>query len=209
MDENIGRILDKMDELSLTDETAVIFMSDNGGLSTLGRKWSPTSNVPLRAGKGWCYEGGIREPMIIKAPGVTSAGSVCNTPVVSMDFYPTILDLAGIDQIPEHHVDGLSLKPVLSGKDSLERKSLFWHYPHYHGSKWIPGSAIRERDWKLIRFYEDDKIELYNLKDDLGENNDLAAVYPEKVQELNAKLNDYLKECDAKMPYKNPEWRGF
>ncbi len=206
MDENIGRILKKMDELSLTEETVVIFMSDNGGLSTLGRQWSPTSNVPLRAGKGWCYEGGIREPMIIKAPGVTSVGSVCDIPVVSMDFYPTILELAGIEQITDQHVDGLSLKSVLSGKDLLDRKSLFWHYPHYHGSKWIPGSAIREGDWKLIKFYEDDKLELYNLKDDLSEKNDLSEVYPEKLLELSAKLNNYLKECDAKMPYKNPQW---
>lgn len=208
MDENIGRILGKLDELFLTDETVVIFMSDNGGLSTLGRKWSPTSNVPLRAGKGWCYEGGIREPMIIRAPGVTSAGTVCDTPVVSMDFYPTILELAGLDQVTEQRVDGRSLKPVLSGKDSLDRKSLFWHYPHYHGSKWIPGSAIREGDWKLIRFYEDDKIELYNLQDDLCEKNDLAEVYPEKLQELNAKLSVYLKECGAKMPFENPQWEG-
>ena len=146
--------------------------------------------------------------MIIRAPGVTSAESVCDTPVVSMDFYPTILELAGIDQMTEQHVDGLSLKPILSGKDSLDRKSLFWHYPHYHGSEWIPGSAIREGDWKLIRFYEDDKIELYNLKDDLGEKYDLAEVYPEKLLELNAKLNDYMKECDAKMPYKNPQLGG-
>ncbi|MFC1555933.1 sulfatase-like hydrolase/transferase [candidate division KSB1 bacterium] len=208
MDENVGRILKKLDDLSLSDDTVVIFMSDNGGLSTLGRKWSPTSNVPLRAGKGWCYEGGIREPMIIRAPGVTSAGHVCETPVTSMDFYPTMLDLAGIDPVPDQHIDGLSLKPLLSEKKDLDRKILFWHFPHYHGSKWTPGSALREGDWKLVRFYEEDKSELYNIRNDISEEHDLAQSNPEKLKELETKLDSCLENCRAQMPIANSNWTG-
>ncbi|HUU91294.1 MAG TPA: sulfatase-like hydrolase/transferase, partial [Phycisphaerae bacterium] len=169
MDENVGRVLAAIDRLGLAEETVVIFMSDNGGLSTLGRRGYPTSNLPLRAGKGWCYEGGIREPMIIRAPGVTRPGSTCSVPVTSTDFYPTMLELAGLPPRPEQHVDGLSLAPLLAGGKTLPRDAIFWHYPHYHGSTWAPGAAVRAGDWKLVEFYEEETAELYNLAGDIGE----------------------------------------
>ncbi len=128
MDRGVGTVLNKLEELGLADNTIVIFMSDNGGLAT--SEGSPTSNVPLRGGKGWLYEGGIREPMIIRAPGTTTGGSTCDTPVISMDFYPTILELAGLPLRPRQHVDGRSLVPLLRGRP-LDRGPLFWHYPHY------------------------------------------------------------------------------
>ncbi|NQU22701.1 MAG: sulfatase-like hydrolase/transferase, partial [Candidatus Nealsonbacteria bacterium] len=170
---DVGRILAKLDDLKLADDTVVFFFSDNGGLSTLGGM-GPTCNLPLRAGKGWLYEGGVREPMIVRAPGVTRPGSVCNTPVVSMDFFPTMLELAGLPAMPEKHADGMSLVPLLEGGATLPPRSLFWHYPHYHGSTWTPGASIRDGDWKLIEFYHWEKVELYNLKDDPGEQHDLS-----------------------------------
>ncbi len=129
MDENVGRVLDKLDELQLAENTVVIFTSDNGGLSTLRNRGYPTCNLPLRAGKGWLYEGGVREPLLIRAPGVTRPGVVSDTPVVSMDFYPTMLELAGIDPMPEQHCDGRSLVPLLKGAESLARDAIYWHYP--------------------------------------------------------------------------------
>ncbi len=205
LDENVGRLINAVEELDLDKNTIIIFMSDNGGLSTLGREWAPTSNLPLRAGKGWCYEGGIREPMIIKAPGIAQAGSISNEPVISHDFYPTILQLAGLPSNPKQHVDGLSLVPLLQGNDHLERDALFWHYPHYHGSKWTPGSAVRSSEWKLIEFFEENKIELYNLNEDIGESNDLALEYPAKAKELKKILDDWRTELGAKIPIPNPE----
>lgn len=201
VDESLGRVLDKLEELGLADKTVVIFMSDNGGLSTLLRKWAPTANTPLRAGKGWLYEGGIREPMIIKWPGVTQPGSVCEEPVISMDFYPTMLEMAGLRPRPEQHIDGVSLVPILRGeKEHLRERALFWHYPHYHGSGSIPSSAIRVGDWKLIEFYEERKIELYNLREDIGERQDLSAERPEKAKELRRLLHLLLRSVDAWMP---------
>ncbi len=201
VDESLGRVLDKLEELGLADDTVVIFMSDNGGLSTLLRKWAPTANVPLRAGKGWLYEGGIREPMIIKWPGVTEPGSVCEEPVISMDFYPTILEMAGLPLRPAQHIDGVSLVPLLRGKKKhLRRKALYWHYPHYHGSGSIPSSAIRVGDWKLIEFYEEHKVELYNLREDIGEQHDLATERPEEAKKLRKLLHLLLRSVNAWMP---------
>lgn len=208
MDENVGRVLDAIDRLELSGRTIVIFMSDNGGLSTLGRKWAPTSNVPLRAGKGWCYEGGIREPMIIRGPGI-AAGRVCDAVVTSTDFYPTILELAGLPLRPAQHCDGVSLVPLLKGEAAkLSRPAIFWHYPHYHGSTWAPGAAVRAGDWKLIEFYEDSCVELYNLRNDIGEKHDLATAEPEKTRELTELLHQWQKEVGAKMPRPNPVYRG-
>ena len=206
MDENVGRLLTKLDSLNLANYTIVIFMSDNGGLSTQAQKKAPTSNLPLRAGKGWCYEGGIREPMIIRAPGVTKPGSICQVPVTSHDFYPTILELADLPLMQEQHVDGVSLLPLLKGETSLDRKALFWHYPHYHGSTWTPGAAVRAGDWKLIEFFEEDKIELYNLKTDLEEKYDLSRARPEKANELRTMLHNWQHELKAKFPEPNPEY---
>jgi len=208
VDESVGRILQKLDELKLTENTVIIFMSDNGGLSTLPGDWkSPTSNLPLRAGKGWLYEGGIREPMIIKWPGVTEPASICREPVISMDFFPTMLEMAGLSLLPEQHVDGCSLVPLLRQTGGLKRNELFWHFPHYHGSGNIPSGAIRSGDYKLIEWFEDGSIELYNLKDDISEKHDLADSTPEKADELLKKLKLWRDKIGAKMPELNIEWK--
>ena len=200
MDENVGRVLAKLDALGLSKNTVVVFTSDNGGLSTLHRKGFPTSNLPLRAGKGWCYEGGIRVPFILRGPGI-QAGLKSNVPVYSADLYPTVLQLAGLALAPKEHLDGVSLLPLLSGaKKALEREFLVWHYPHYHGSAWTPGSAIRAGQWKLIEFYDKQKVELYDLAADIGEQTDLAASHPERAKALRQQLQDYLKSVDAQMP---------
>ena len=204
MDENVGRLLDTLDERKLTDNTIVVFTSDNGGLSTLRNPNAPTANSPLRAGKGWCYEGGIRIPTIIRTPG-GKTGTTCDVPVISTDFYPTILELAGLPDKPDQHVDGVSLAPLLKGKKSLNRQAIYWHYPHYHGSTWTPGAAVRAGDWKLIEFYEEDKLELYNLKDDLSEKNDLSESNPKKTKELLDMLRRWQKQTNAKMPTPNPQ----
>ncbi|MBD3267839.1 sulfatase-like hydrolase/transferase, partial [bacterium] len=206
MDENIGRVLEALDDLGLRENTIVVFTSDNGGLSTRGRRGYPTCNLPLRAGKGWCYEGGIRVPMILRAPGVTKPGSTCSFPVISNDFYPTLLELAGYDLMPGQHQDGESLVPLLQGEDALDREAIYWHYPHYHGSTWTPGAAVRAGDWKLIEFYHYQKVELYNLKEDPGEKNDLAAQMPAKARELQDKLHRWQNEMGAKMPTLNPKY---
>jgi len=203
VDDSVGRILKTLDDLNLDDDTVICFFSDNGGLCTK-KTPGPTSNLPLRSGKGWLYEGGIREPMVIRAPGVTKAGAVCDTPVISTDFFPTMLELAGLELQPELHTDGLSLVPLLKG-ESISNRSLYWHYPHYHGSTWTPGAAIRDGDWKLIEFYEFGKSELYNIKEDIGEQNNLADAEPQKLKELQAKLVTWQKEMGAKMPQPNPE----
>jgi len=203
------RIIQKLDELKLSENTVIIFMSDNGGLSTLPGDWkSPTSNLPLRAGKGWLYEGGIREPMIIKWPGVTEPGSICREPVISMDFFPTMLEMAGLSLFPEQHVDGCSLVPLLCQTGGLKRNELFWHFPHYHGSGSIPSGAVRSGDYKLIEWFEDGSIELYNLKDDISEKHDLAASKPEKADELLKKLKLWRDKIGAKMPEQNIGWKA-
>ncbi|MBC8182866.1 sulfatase-like hydrolase/transferase [candidate division KSB1 bacterium] len=207
VDESVDRILDKLDELKLSDNTVVIFMSDNGGLSTLpGNRKSPTSVVPLRAGKGWLYEGGIREPMIIKWPGIVKPGSECNVPVTSTDFYPTMLEMANLPPMPEQHADGLSLFPLLKQQKELSREAIYWHYPHYHGSGNKPSAAIRAGDYKLIEWFEDSSIELYNLKEDISENNNLAEKMPQKALELKNKLHDWQTEVGALKPNLNPDW---
>lgn len=200
MDENVGRVLDKLEELDLTDNTIVVFTSDNGGLSTLFRENAPTANMPLRAGKGWCYEGGIRVPLMIRAPGIRTTGIEFDEPVISMDFYPTLLELTGMDPMPEQHVDGISLLPLLVGERKLTRDMLYWHFPHYHGSAWTPGSAIRMGDWKLVEFYDREKIELYDMENDWEEKNNLADEMPRKARKLRKKLQKALKKVDAQMP---------
>ena len=209
MDLAVGKVLDKLDELGLTDHTAVCFMSDNGGLAT--SEGSPTSNRPLRAGKGWLYEGGIREPFIIRWPGVTKAGTTCDTPVISTDFYPTMLEMAGLPLRPKQHLDGLSLKPLLKGGQTLDREALFWHYPHYGNQGGFPGGVVRMGDWKLLERFEDGRVHLYNLADDIGETHDLAALQPERVATMRAKLHTWYKEVGAKFLEPKPDgpqpWR--
>lgn len=202
VDDSVGAILKTLTDLKLADNTVVIFFSDNGGLCTLGNRPGPTSNLPLRSGKGWLYEGGIREPSIVRAPGVTKPGSECTVPVVSMDFFPTILELAGLPLMPNLHADGRSLVPLLKQSDPTRtmHRELYWHYPHYHGSAWAPGAAIRDGDWKLIEFYHYEKVELYHLANDQSERHDLSAQQPQKKAELLKKLHTWQKHMNASMP---------
>jgi len=200
VDDSVGRILRKLDELKLSENTIILFTSDNGGLL------SSTSNVPLRAGKGSAYEGGVRVPLIVKWPGVTRPGSVCDTPVISVDYFPTMLAMAGVKEDPRHVVDGESLVPLLKQTGSLQRDAIYWHYPHYHAGGATPYSAIRQGDFKLIEFFEDNHVELYNLKEDIGEKDDLAAKMPEKARELRAKLAVWRERVDAQLPSRNPDY---
>ncbi len=203
LDLNIGRLMDELEQMGLRENTVVIFTSDNGGLSTLPENWNPPTTVlPLRAGKGWCYEGGIRVPLIINGPGIQKS-TKNDVPVISMDFYPTILELAGLPELPDQHLDGLNITPLLTGQNKIGRSTLFWHFPHYHGSTWTPGSAVRMGDWKLIRFYDKEKTELFNLKEDMGERNDLSATHPNMVKDLEAKLDSLLFDTGSKFPVVN------
>lgn len=206
MDDAVGSVLNKIEELGLSDDTYVIFTSDNGGLSTLHKRGYPTSNLPLRAGKGWCYEGGIRVPFILSGPDIKPG--ISNQLVTSMDIYPTILELAGIEAIPEQHIDGISLMKYAYGpsRDSEPDRTLFWHYPHYHGSAWTPGAALRNGNWKIIEFYDYEKVELYNLANDLEESINLADSLPEKTQELLDELHKKQKELGADFPKINPDF---
>ena len=197
MDENVGRLLKELDTLGIADNTVVVFTSDNGGLSTLGRP-GPNHNVNMRAGKGWCYEGGIRVPFIVRAPGM-KAGHVSETPVVGMDLFPTVLELAGVPLMPKQHADGVSLVPELKGH-TIERDAIYWHYPHYHGSNWRPGAAIRMGDWKLVRFYEENEDELFNLATDPAETTNVAQARPKELRALQQRLEAMQKDTGAKIP---------
>lgn len=204
LDENIGRLLDKLDSLGIADNTLVVFYSDNGGFDEIRNGEQVSNNAPLRSGKGSAYEGGIRVPLIIRWPGVTPEGTVCDTPVVSMDFYPTILEMLG-DKVPAPGkvLDGLSLAPLLHDPTaSLGREDMAWHYPHYYFNT-TPVSAFRHGDWKLIEYYEDGKQELFNLKTDLRETIDLSAVRPEIVKDLHQRLLAWRAEVNARIPEKN------
>jgi arylsulfatase A-like enzyme len=209
VDTSVGRVIDALEQSGMTEETIIIFFSDNGGLCTRpdsGKsKVGPTSNLPLRSGKGWLYEGGIREPLIIRVPGMTNPGTQCDTPVISMDFFPTIIELAGLPLAPKLHVDGISLVPLLKGEPLHQARSLYWHYPHYHGSGWRPGAAIRENDWKLIEFYESDETELYDLSNDSAERNDLSTQFPDETIRLKAKLSEWQSSIGAAMPEERPK----
>ncbi|HBC89718.1 MAG TPA: sulfatase [Lentisphaeria bacterium] len=203
LDENIGRLLRAVDEAGETDNTVIFFTSDNGGLATA--ETSPTCNSPLAEGKGWMYEGGTREPLIISWPGKIKAGSKCTEPVTSTDFYPTILEMAGIKLIPEQHSDGVSIMPYLTGEGEVEREAIYWHYPHYGNQGGTPGSSIRMGDYKLIEFFEAGRLELYNLRDDIGEERNLAGEKPELARILHDKLECWRKKVEAKTPMPNPD----
>jgi arylsulfatase A len=201
VDDAVGRIMTVLDELNLTDETIVFFTSDNGGLLGV------TNNAPLRSGKGFPYEGGIREPVIVRWPKVIKPGTVSREPVTSVDYFPTICEAAGVPLPQDRNIDGVSLLGPLksAGTKKLSREALFWHFPHYRG-KVVPYSIIRADDWKLIKRYEGKAFELFNLKDDLSETNDLSDKMPEKVKELDAKLRKWLQATGAKMPSLNPNY---
>ncbi len=204
MDRAVGRVAAKLDELKLSGKTAIFFMSDNGGLST--SEGSPTSNLPLRGGKGWMYEGGVREPVFVKWPDVTKAGSVCREPIVSTDFYPTMLEMAGLPPRPNQHVDGVSFVSLLRDPAAkLERDAIFWHYPHYANQGGVPTSAVRMGEYKLIEDLQTGAVELYNLADDYEEHNNLEQLYPEKVEEMRKRLHAWRKEVGAKMLRPDPK----
>ena len=210
VDDSVGRLLKKLDELKIAERTVVIFTSDNGGLSVKEGPHTPaTSNAPLRAGKGYLYEGGIREPLLVRWPGVTRPGSTCDVPVSSVDYFPTILDMAAVRQEGRPAVDGASLVPLLRGdRKPWKRAALYWHYPHYSNQGGKPGGAVRQGDYKLIEFYEDGKLELYNLKEDVGEKNDLAGRMPGKAKELHRLLKEWRSAVKAQMPTPNPDYRS-
>lgn len=200
VDDSVGRLMARLDELGLTENTVILFTSDNGGLVLR----EITSNLPLRAGKGSAYEGGVRVPLIVKWPGVTKPGSICHTPVITTDFFPTLLAIAGLPSPPPGSVDGESLVPLLKQTGGLKRDTIYWHYPHYHPGGATPYSAIRQGDFKLIEFFEDNRIELYNLREDLGEKTDLAARLPEQTKALREKLHAWRQEVSAQLPTANP-----
>ena len=199
LDDQIGLVLDTLDALDLARDTIVVFLSDNGGYAT-GVAPGPTSNAPLRAGKGWLYEGGIRVPLVIRVPQLVAPGSTASVPVITSDLYPTLLELAGLPPRPEQHRDGVSLAPLLRGSAAPAARPLFWHYPHYHGSTWRPGSAIRIGDWKLVEFYDPPGVELYDLARDPGEAHDVSAANPAKVAELRGALAALMRETGAIVP---------
>ena len=203
VDESVGRILDTLREGGVEKNTLVLFSSDNGGVTSLEWKGRPvTSNLPLRLGKGHVYEGGIRVPTLVRWPGVTRAGSVCHEPVVSFDYAATIAEAAGVATAKLPVMDGRSFLPQLRGKKGSVR-DLFWHYPHYSPQKGRPAAAIRNGDDKLILFFEDSRVELYNLKSDIGETTDLALKEPAKASALRRRLEAWLAQTGAQIPAKN------
>lgn len=202
VDESVGRILDKLVELGIDDQTAVVFLSDNGGLSTrMGGSNQATANVGLRAGKGWLYEGGIRTPLIVKWPGRTPRGAIVDIPTMSTDIYPTLLEMAGLPSRPEQHVDGVSLAGVLLGSAEAPCRDLHWHFPHYHNySGNRPGGAIRVGNLKLVEWFEGSSYELYDLAADPGEREDLTDRRPEEAARLIQLLREWRQEVGANMP---------
>ena len=220
MDESFGRVIAKLESLGIADNTIVIFTSDNGGMSAANfgrpdRVVAPTaldaafstSNLPLRGAKGWLYEGGIRVPLLIKGPGRSERGSVSNVPAITTDLYPTILEMIGVPAQPAQHRDGVSLAGVVRGATPPTRDALFWHFPHYsnHGMQ-SPGGAIRQGDFKLLDYFENNTVQLFNLREDPGEQRDLASSQPGKVAELRARLKQWREETGALMPNPNPEY---
>ena len=199
VDQAVGKIITILKEEGIFDRTLIIFTSDNGGLLGV------TNNAPLRSGKGFPYEGGIRVPLIIFWPDFINGGKVIDTPVSSIDFFPTLCSAAGIKNATDKVVDGLNLLPLIKGENNIKRQSLFWHFPHYRG-KINPYSIIRNGDWKLIKRYDGKPFELFNLKNDLSEKNDLSQDMPEKVKELNEEIMIWLLKTNAKVPRANPDY---
>jgi len=198
MDEAVARVLKALDEQKLADKTLVLFTSDNGGLATA--EGSPTCNLPLRAGKGWNYEGGIRVPLIVRLPGRVPAGSTCATPVIHCDFYPTLLAMAGLTVPAEQKVDGVSFAPLLEQKGGIADRPLFWHYPHYSNQGGRPCGAVRAGNYKLLEFFEDNHVEEYDLSDDPGEQQN----NPHLPEVLLPLLSEWRQSVGAQMPTPNP-----
>jgi len=204
VDRSVGRVMNKLKELDLIENTIVVFTSDNGGLSTLQRnlRSGPASCLPLRAGKGWLYEGGIKIPTIISWPSQITPGTLSDTPITTCDIYPTLLTATGLIDKSNQSVDGVDLTPLFEDKE-LKERSLFWHFPHYHGSGNRPSSSIRKGSFKLIRWYQDGSEELYNLDTDISEENDLSKVNASKRIEIPNELSRWLKSSGAKLPAVN------
>jgi len=213
VDESVGRILATLERLGLDENTVVLFSSDNGGVggykSAGLAKEGITDNAPLKGGKGMLYEGGVRVPYIFRWKGRIQAGQTNSAVINSVDLYPTLIELAGADAPADYPLDGVSYVSLLTGaKQSRARDAVYWHFPGYLGAgadQWRtkPAGAVRSGDWKLIEFFEDGRLELYNLKDDIGEQNNLAGKNPEKVKELGAKLVAWRTSVGAKMPTPN------
>lgn len=202
IDDSLGRIVATLEQLQLTDNTVIIFTSDNGGF------WKATDHAPLRANKGAYYEGGIRVPLIIQWPGVAQPGLVIDQPVISNDLYPTCLTAAGLPLLPNQHLDGLDLSQLVQGTSArLERDSIFWHFPHYNEHpSCVPSSVIRKGEWKLIETFDPAGLELYNLEDDLSESKNLALSQPKKLAELRMELEAWRAEVGAEMMRPNPDY---
>lgn len=200
LDANLGRLLDALETEGVARDTLVVFKSDNGGLATA--EGSPTCNAPLAEGKGWMYEGGNRVCQIARWPAVIAPGGVCTEPTTSPDWYPTLLEAAGLPPDPAQHVDGRSLLPLLRGED-WARGPIYWHYPHYSNQGGTPAASMRDGDWKLIEFFEDGRRELYRLRDDVGEDRDLAAAEPERLRTMTQRLHAWQHEVEALIPRAN------
>jgi len=220
IDDSLGRILAMLEDLGIDDNTIVIFFADNGGMAGMNVHFPhrtvpedkldvafSTSVLPLRGAKGWLYEGGIRVPCIVKWPGQGDRGAVSEEPIISTDFYPTLLEMTGLPLVEEQHKDGVSIVPLLKGADSLDRDAIYWHFPHYsnHGMQ-PPAGAIRSGDYKLLEYYENYNVQLFNLREDIGEQNNLADAMPEKVSKLRGMLREWRKEVDAQMNALNPDY---
>jgi arylsulfatase A len=205
VDDSTGTIIRTLEELGIEDRTVILFTSDNGGLDNNG---GPTENAPLRSGKGYPYEGGIRVPFIVHWPGVVQPGAVSDEPVCSIDVFPTLLEVAGAEPPADRVIDGLSLVNHLksAGKEKLSRAELLWHFPHYRHAPG-PYSIIRKGDWKLIR-WDVGVQELYNLKDDLSESRNLVKSEPDRLAQLDTLLTERLKVMNAKLPKRNPGWKS-
>lgn len=207
MDENIGKLIKSLKESGLYDNTMIIFTSDNGGLSTLQTDFErpgPTAVLPLRGGKGWLTEGGIKIPLLIKTPQSNlKQAKVVDTPTASYDLMPTILEEANISSSIQF--DGIDLSPVWE-EQSIDRTYLYWDYPHYHGSGWKPGAAIRKGQWKLIKYYENDVVELYDLEQDIGESTNIASRHPEVVQQLVKLMESESQKLNAQKVSINPDY---
>jgi arylsulfatase A-like enzyme len=203
MDEAVDRVLQKLDEHKLAERTVVVFLSDNGGLATA--EGSPTANLPLRAGKGWNYEAGHRVPWIVRMPGRVAPKTECDVPVISQDLYPTLLELAGIPVPAGQGIDAVSIVPLLDRKGGLPERPLYWHYPHYSNQGGRPGGAMRSGSWKLVEFFEDSRVEIYDLASDPGERRDLVSSQPERAEQMRKKLAEWRASVGAQMPTPNPE----
>jgi arylsulfatase A len=205
LDQSVGRIVDAVDAAGLKENTLILFLSDNGGLEHEQNGRVVTSNQPLRSEKGTLYEGGVRVPAVARRPGAIPAGSTCDTPAITIDVYPTCIELAGAEMPADQPCDGISLAGLLRNpRTPLERNSLYWHLPHYHHS--TPAGAIRRGEWKLIEFFEDDHLELYNLRRDPGELTDLAMVDPQRARSLQHALAQWRQQVGARMPEPNPDY---